>query len=65
MRTRHAVILYMIGLMLQALGALFKILHYAGADQMLIASTALQIAGGLLFLIKLVTYPKFKDFLDW
>ncbi len=32
---------------------------------MLIASTALQIAGGLLFLIKLVTYPKFKDFLDW
>jgi hypothetical protein len=65
MKTRHAVILVIFGLCLDILGALFKILHLTGADQMLIVAAMFQVSGGLLFLIKLLTNPKLKEFLDW
>lgn len=65
MKTRHAVILVILGLCLDILGALFKILHLPGADQMLIVAAMFQVSGGLLFLIKLLTNPKLQEFLDW
>jgi hypothetical protein len=65
MKTRHAVALYIIGLCCDFIGALFKILHYPGADELLVFGTILKVMGALLFLYKLLTYPKVKEFLDW
>jgi hypothetical protein len=65
MKTKHAIILIILGLCVDILGALFKILHLTGADQMLILAAMFQVCGGLLFLIKLPTNPKLKEFLDW
>jgi hypothetical protein len=65
MKTKHAIILIILGLCVDILGALFKILHLTGADQMLMLAAMFQVCGGLLFLIKLMTNPKLKEFLDW
>ena len=65
MRTRHAVILVILGICLDIIGALFKILHLTGADEILIFAAIFQVGGGLLFLVKLLSNPKMKEFLDW
>jgi hypothetical protein len=65
MKTRHAITLYILGLCLNFVGALIKILHYPGANEILITATVFQVSGGLLFLYKLWTNPKMKEFLDW
>ena len=65
MKTRHAIILFILGLCLAFIGGLFKILHLTGADDFLILAVILQIGGGLIFLIKLLSAPKVKKFLDW
>lgn len=65
MKTRHTILIYVFGLSFDYVGALFKILHYPGGDELLIVGTLLQIVGGLFFLYKLLTNPKTKEFLDW
>jgi hypothetical protein len=65
MKTRHAIALFILGLCLNFVGALIKILHYPGADEILITATILQVLGVLLFVYKLWTNPKVKEFLDW
>ena len=63
--TRHTIILIIVGFCADVMGALLKILHYAGADQLLTLAAILQTLGGFLFLIKLLSNPKSKEFLDW
>jgi len=46
------------------MGGLFKIMHRQGADTILTIAAILKIAGALLFLYKLVTYPTWKEFLN-
>lgn len=65
MKTRHAIILAIFGMCLDVIGSLLKILHLPGADEILTLAAALEVAGGLIFLIKLLTNPKLKEFLDW
>jgi hypothetical protein len=64
MKTKHTIILLILGYCLDFLGGLFKILHHQGADSILTVAAILKISGALLFLYKLVTYPKWKDFLN-
>lgn len=64
MKTTHAFALYVLGLCLDAIGALFKILHYAGGDEILTIATVLKVSGGLFFIYKIFTNPKIKEFLD-
>lgn len=64
MKTKHALILLIIGYCFDFIGALLKILHILAADATLTLAAILKVLGGLLFLYKLLTYPKFKDFLD-
>lgn len=64
MKARHGVTLYILGFLTDVVGALFKILHLPGGDEILMMGGALQIVGGLIFLYKLMNYPGFKDFLD-
>ena len=65
MKMKHAVIIFVFGLFLDFIGALFKIMHYPNADALLIIGTVLKVLGGLLFLYKLLTHPKAKEFLNW
>ena len=65
MKMKHAVIIFVFGLCLDFIGALFKIMHYPNADTLLIVGTVLKVLGGLLFLYKLLTHPKAKEFLNW
>ncbi len=65
MKTKHALIIFATGLIFDFIGALFKIMHWSNADTLLIIGTVLKISGLILFLYKLLTYPKTKDFLDW
>ena len=64
MKTKHAIILLVFGYCLDFIGALFKILHTAQADITLTIAAILKVLGALLFLYKLLTYPKIKDFLE-
>ncbi|WP_035564061.1 hypothetical protein [Hymenobacter sp. IS2118] len=64
MKAEHALILYALGLSADAIGALFKISHWAGADDILLAATALKVSGILLLTIKLLAYPRIKEFLN-
>lgn len=65
MKAKHAVLLFVLGLCLDFVGALFKILHWPYADVLLIAGMTLKVVGALLFAYKLLRHPKVKEFLNW
>jgi len=65
MKTRHTIILIILGLSLQVVGSLFKILHLQWADLMLVLGGVAEIVGSLLFCVKFLSNPKVKEFLDW
>jgi hypothetical protein len=65
MKTKHAFIIFSIGYLLTYLGALLKILHWPGANAILVFATLLEIGGGLLLVSKLVSHPKLREFFNW
>jgi hypothetical protein len=64
MKARHAVTLLVIGYCLDFVGAMLKITHSPSAETVLWAGAILKVLGGLLFLYKLLNYPKFKEFMN-
>jgi hypothetical protein len=65
MKTRYTIMLIILGIALEILGALVKILHLPGADLILSIGGIIEILGWLLFLVKVVRNPKLKEVLDW
>jgi hypothetical protein len=65
MKTKHAVILIVLGFCLDFIGAIRKITHSPDADIFFYIATILKVAGALLFLYKLTRYPRFRDFMNW
>jgi hypothetical protein len=64
MKAKYAISLLVFGYCLDFVGALLKILHAAGADFTLTVAVVFKVLGALLFLYKLLNYPKFRDFLE-
>lgn len=64
MKAKYALVLLAIGCCIIGIGAFMKIMHSPGGDLWLIAGMGLNILGGILFLYKVITYPKVKDFLN-
>jgi len=64
MKAKHALILLVLGYCLDFVGSLYKIMHREYGDQVLIVATVFKVAGSILFLIKLLTHPKVKEFLN-
>lgn len=64
MKAKYALILFVLGVCTNLVGALFKIQHWSGADALLIAGSLLEVGGILLFSYKLLTHPKVKEFLN-
>lgn len=65
MKIKYTIIIFAIGFILITIGSLFKILHLPGANIVLLIGTGTQFVGAVLLLKKILTYPKFKDFLNW
>lgn len=64
MTARSAIILFLFGLGLGIVGALFKIQHWPMAGILLIAGSLFQTIAVIVLAIKVSRYPGFKDFLD-
>ncbi len=65
MKVKHAIILLILGFCLDFIGAVVKILHWQGADLMLIVALVIKVTGALVLLVKILTYERLKDFLNW
>lgn len=64
MKTKHALIIFALGILLSLLGALFRIMHWPAASTILVIGTIMEVVGGLLLLFKILTNPKFKELLN-
>jgi hypothetical protein len=65
MKTRYTIIIFVVGLASFFIGGLLKVLHLQGADEFLIVAIILQVVGVLVFIFKLLSNPKLKEFLNW
>lgn len=65
MKTKHALLLIAVGYCLDFVGGLQKIIHHPRADLFLIMATILKVFGVLIFVYKLITYPRTKNFMNW
>lgn len=64
MKLKYIIFVFVVGIILITLGALFKVLHLMLAVELLTIGTILQIIAFILFIIKLFTNKKFKDTLN-
>lgn len=68
MKTKHTLIILAIGLFLTFAGVLFKIIHAEvgpiNGNTLLTTGLFFNFIGGILFLYKLLTHHKLKDFLN-
>jgi hypothetical protein len=64
MKTKYVLIFFIFGICIDFIGVLLKILHHPFANTLLIIGTVLKVLASLLFLFKLLTHPKLKEFLN-
>lgn len=68
MKTKHALIIFLIGILISIFGAFLKITHFSfgpiTGNLTLVVGSILETIGILLLIYKLFTSPKFKDFLN-
>lgn len=64
MKTKHALTVFIAGILVTLAGSMFKIMHWPGANVQLILGISLEIVGGFLLLFKLITHPRLKEFLN-
>lgn len=64
MKVKHAIILLVLGFCLDFFGGVMKILHWQGADLVLIVALISKVVGALILLYKILMYEKLKDFLN-
>lgn len=64
MKNKHFLLLLALGMITCILGSLFKILHWHGSDEVLIAGMSAFLVGALGIVFKLLRHPKRKDFMN-
>ena len=64
MKIKHTLLLLALGISAYVGAVLFKIMHWAGGDTMLLTAAALIIAGVWMGTIKLLTHPRIRKFLN-
>ena len=64
MKTIHAIYIFLVGFIVEIIGALFKILHLPGANEFLIIAVIVQVIGVVLIVYKLFTNPMLKEILN-
>ena len=64
MKTKYIFLFFILGSILEMIGALFKIMHWYGASMMLEAGTCLIVLFWLLILWKTFTHPMLREFMN-
>jgi len=64
MKAKHAIALVIIGYCLEFIGSFFRIVHRPGADLAFLVALVLKVVGALILLFKIISYPKFRDFMN-
>ncbi len=68
MKIKHTILIFVIGFLITLIGTLFKITHWhfgwLSENVLLTVGMILEITGGLLFLYKLFTRDKSKNFFN-
>ncbi len=64
MKVKHILGLFILGLIFTILGALFKVLHWMLAPELLTLGTFLQVIAGIFGIWKLFTTTDYKKFLN-
>ena len=64
MKLKYIITIFILGVILITIGALFKILHWMYGAELLTIGTVLQIIALFMFIGKLFTNKKFKDILN-
>lgn len=64
MKVKHILALFILGLICTVLGALFKVMHWQFAPELLAGGTFLQVISGFFGIWKLFTAKEFKKFLN-
>lgn len=65
MKTKHALVLIIIGFILAIIGTLFKIMHWPYGFELYLAGTIFKLVFGIVVIYKILTYEKFQDFLNF
>lgn len=65
MKVKYIILLFIFGVLISVIGALFKLMHWPGASKTLLIGTLIRVFSGIIFIIKLITNNKFKGFLNW
>ncbi|MCX6313563.1 MAG: hypothetical protein NTX08_02365 [Sphingobacteriales bacterium] len=65
MKLKYGIIILALGICMDFAGAWMKLTHQANADQVFLFSTVLKIVAMLFIVIKLVTHPKLRDFMNY
>jgi hypothetical protein len=69
MKIKHALLIFLTGFLINIFGGLFKLIHLSfgpfSANSILMIGSIFETLGVLLFIYKIFTSPKFKDFLNW
>uniref|UniRef100_UPI00404A174A GldL-related protein n=1 Tax=Flavobacterium sp. TaxID=239 RepID=UPI00404A174A len=65
MKTKYVLAFFLVGIVLTILGFLFKVMHWPSANILIILGSIFEVIALILFIYKLFTYPKFKDFMNW
>ena len=64
MKVKHAIVILILGFLLDLVGATFKIEHWPFADVLILSGLALQAAGLILLLWRLMTSTRLKGFMN-
>ncbi len=64
MKVKHIIALFVLGFLFTLIGALFKIMHWQFAPELLIAGTVIKVVAGVLAIWKVLSSKRFKEFLN-
>lgn len=65
MKAKYALIILATGYCIDFIAVIYKLLHWEYGDQLIIAGALFKAAGLIMFVAKLLTHPKTKEFLNW
>ena len=64
MKLKYGLLILALGYCLEFVGAWMKITHWAYADDIFLLATLLKIGATVFVVIKLVSHPKLKEFMN-
>jgi len=64
MKIKHTVIIYVIGVLVELVGIISRSTHFPDGTAFYLSGVSIKVIGFLLFLYKISTHPKVKEFFE-